>query len=103
MSQEPANGAGSPFYLIQMNTHIGDLVPESIENLRLLDAEAVALKLGVTERYVALLAQRGEIEHYRFGKSLRFSLAQVSTYLAASRRGAEENDAVAAENQDAPT
>lgn len=51
-----------------------------------LTASDVSKTLGISRRTVYQLAQRGEIAHYRFGRSIRFTAADILDYMNASRR-----------------
>jgi len=53
--------------------------PTDAENLGLVDSKWLAARLGCTRRFVAILAQRGEIPSLRLGtrKALRFAPAKV--------------------------
>lgn len=44
---------------------------------KLADAEALAARLGVSERSIQRLAKQGKIPHYRVGRQLRFDVAEA--------------------------
>jgi excisionase family DNA binding protein len=48
---------------------------------RLLDAKAVAERLGVPESWVRESARAGAIPHVRLGRYVRFDLADVEAWL----------------------
>jgi excisionase family DNA binding protein len=53
---------------------------------RLLDAKAVAERLGVPESWVRESARSGAIPHVRLGRYVRFDLADVEAWLEACKR-----------------
>ena len=55
----------------------------------LLDAEAVATRLGVSVRQVQALASRRQIAHVRVGRLLRFTPEGVAAFIEANTVGAE--------------
>jgi excisionase family DNA binding protein len=53
---------------------------------RLIDAKAVAERLGVPESWVRESARSGAIPHVRLGRYVRFDLADVEAWLEACKR-----------------
>ena len=47
----------------------------------LIDAHALAPILGISTKLIYALASRGEIPHYRMGRVVRFSPAEVAAWL----------------------
>jgi excisionase family DNA binding protein len=52
----------------------------------LLSVSEVASLLSVSVARAYQLAERGELGHYKLGRSIRFSPDQVQTYLSGCRR-----------------
>jgi excisionase family DNA binding protein len=53
---------------------------------RLLDAKAIAERLGVPETWVRESVRSGAIPHVRLGRYVRFDLADVEAWLAECKR-----------------
>lgn len=53
----------------------------------LLDASDVALKLGMSLRWVRQATARNELPHVRLGRSVRYIRADIDAYLHAQKTG----------------
>lgn len=53
----------------------------------MLDVMQAAEILGVSREWVYKLAGRGELPHYRLGRSIRFRRSELEAFLEAARRG----------------
>lgn len=54
-------------------------------DIELVTAPEIAKSLAVSKQMIYLLAERGEIPHYRIGKSVRFDRREVLTSLSRFR------------------
>jgi len=54
---------------------------------RLLTAEEVAEIIGMRVDYVYALSRRRQIPHLRFGRTLRFRVEAIDSWLRAAERG----------------
>jgi excisionase family DNA binding protein len=62
-----------------------DMAPRaqaSDDSWRLLTTQDVAELLGLSRKYVYVMVERGELEHYRLGTRIRFSRNQIERYLS---------------------
>lgn len=64
-------------------------------NEPLVDRAVVAARLGIKPRTVTDLVARGDIEHVRVGKLLRFTHAAIEAYVERQRRPATAPEPVA--------
>jgi excisionase family DNA binding protein len=67
----------------------------------MLTAEHVARQLGVSRRHVYALAERGELQVYRFGDAVRFAPEDVAAYVARCRSTSTKPAAAGATNSTA--
>jgi excisionase family DNA binding protein len=50
-----------------------------------LDYHGAAERLGVTERFIKRIRERGDIPYYKFGKLVRFRIEDIETYAESNR------------------
>lgn len=55
----------------------------------LLDIEAAAARLNVSDRYLRRLVYERRIPHVRIGRYIRFELADIDAWIASLRVGAD--------------
>ena len=60
--------------------------PQSTKPVGLLKPPEAARFLAVSERTVKRLTTRGELPHVRVGRSMRFVMADLLSYVASQRR-----------------
>lgn len=53
---------------------------------KLLTADQVAERIGMTVEFVYALSRRGQIPHLRFGRTLRYRAEAIDDWLRASER-----------------
>jgi excisionase family DNA binding protein len=50
-------------------------------SLLMLDPEGLSRALGISRKQVYVLVERGEIDHYRLGRRIRFSQGHIDRFL----------------------